>query len=74
MSSSPFGCFDQKAVAMLAGIFMMRLEAAARGLKETVSSSTSRFVPFNPNRQFTFKQRPDRSLEAVREERPLRIV
>ena len=59
---------------MLAEIFMMRLEAAARGLKETVPSSISRLIPFNANRQFTFKRRPDRPLEAVREERPLRIV
>ena len=59
---------------MLAEIFMMRLETAARGLKETVPSSASRFIPFNPNRQFAFKQRPDRPLEAVREERPLRMA
>ena len=69
-----FGCFDPKAVAMLAEIFMMRLEAAARALKETVPSSTSRFIPLNPNSQFTFKQSPDRPLDAVHEEPPLRIV
>ena len=59
---------------MLAEVFMMQLEAAARVLKETVPSSTSRFIPFNPNRQFTFKQRPERPLDAVLEEPYVRIV
>ncbi len=53
---------------MLAEIFMVRLEAAARALKETVPSSTSRFVSFIPNSQFTFKESRDRLSEAVREE------
>jgi hypothetical protein len=59
---------------MLAEIFMVRLEAAARALKETVPSSTSRFTPFAPNSQVTFKQSQDRPLEPVREELPLREV
>jgi hypothetical protein len=69
-----FGCLDLKVVAMLAEIFMVRLEAAARALKETVPSSTSRFIPFNPNSQFTFKQSPERPSEAVREAPPLRVI
>ena len=48
MGVSLFGFFDQKVVAMLAEIFMIRLEAAARALNETVPSSTSRFIPFTP--------------------------
>jgi hypothetical protein len=59
---------------MLAEIFMVRLEAAARALRETVPSSTSRFLPFAPNSQFTFKPITDRVLEGVREEPPLRLV
>jgi hypothetical protein len=51
---------------MLAEIFMVRLEAAARALKETVPSSTSRFIPLTPNSQFSFKEH--RLPEAVREE------
>ena len=62
-----FGCFDPRVVAMLAEIFMMRLEVAARALKEAVPSSTSRFIPLAPNNQFTFKPSPYRPLEAVRE-------
>jgi hypothetical protein len=66
--TSLFGCFDPKVVAMLAEIFMVRLEVAARGLKETVPSSTSRFIPFAPNSQFTFKPSSDGLPEALREE------
>jgi hypothetical protein len=50
---------------------MVRLEAAARALKETLPSSTSRFVSFTPNSQFTFKK--NRLSEAVREERTVRL-
>jgi hypothetical protein len=63
-----FGCLDPRVVAMLAEIFMVRLEAAARALQETVPSSTSRFVSFTPNSQFTFKESRDWLSEAVREE------
>jgi hypothetical protein len=51
---------------MLAEIFMLRLEAAARVLKETLPSSTSHIVSFNSDSQFTFKE--NRLSEAVREE------
>ena len=52
---------------MLAEIFMVRLEAAARASKETVPSSTSRFVPFTPNSQSKFKESLERPFEEVRE-------
>ena len=53
---------------MLAEIFMVRLEAAARALKETMASSTSRSICFTPNSQVTFKESRDRLSEAVGEE------
>ena len=56
---------------MLAEIFMTRLEAAARALQKPPPSSTSPFVPFNPEPKFTFKETSHRHAEAVREERPL---
>lgn len=47
---------------MLAEIFILRLETAARvqndfGLKEAASSKNPRFVPFTSNSQFTFTER-----------------
>jgi hypothetical protein len=55
-----FGCLDPRVVAMLAEIFMMRLEAAPRPPQEILPSSTSQFVPFNENGQFTFKEGKNR--------------
>ena len=55
----------QRVVAMLAEIFMMRLEAAARALQKPPPSSTSPFVPFNPEPKFTFKETSHRHAEAV---------
>jgi hypothetical protein len=52
---------------MLAEIFMVRLEAAARVPEEMAPSSNTRFVPFTPNRQLTFKQSRNRLAGAVRE-------
>jgi hypothetical protein len=37
---------------MLAEIFMVRLEAAARLQQETALVSSSPFIPFPPNNQF----------------------
>jgi hypothetical protein len=45
---------------MLAEIFMVRLEAAARLRQETASLSSSPFIPFTPNNQFLFKDRAAR--------------
>jgi hypothetical protein len=59
---------DPRVVTMLAEIFMVRLEAAARALQEAAVSSNSRFVAFSPHSQFTFKESRDRVSEAVREE------
>jgi hypothetical protein len=44
-------------VAMLAEIFIVRLEAAARLREQTASLSSSVFVPFTPNNQFAFKEK-----------------
>jgi hypothetical protein len=55
----------QMGVAMLAEIFIVRLEAAARALRDRVPPRTSRFVSFNPNSQVTFKVGRKRPLEAV---------
>jgi len=41
---------------MLAEIFILRLESAARRPKE--GPPKERFVPFSPNSRFTFKDRP----------------
>jgi hypothetical protein len=40
---------------MLAEIFMVRLEAATRLLKDSLPSSGSPFVSFAADKQFTFK-------------------
>ena len=45
----------KRVVAMLAEIFMVRLEAAARLQEQTATLSGSPFVPFTPNNQFLFK-------------------
>ena len=43
---------------MLAEIFMVRLEAAARLQQEPASLSSSSFVPFTANNHFLFKDVP----------------
>jgi len=53
---------------MLAEIFMVRLEAAARALLQPLPSSTSPFVPFNPEPKFTFKETSHGDAEAGRGE------
>jgi hypothetical protein len=57
---------------MLAEIFMVRLEAAARVLKEMARSSNSPFVAFNPHAQITFKESRDRLPEPANEKPSLR--
>jgi hypothetical protein len=52
---------------MLAEIFMVRLEAAARLQQETVSPSGSPFIPFTANNQFRFKDRIARPADRPRE-------
>jgi hypothetical protein len=52
---------------MLAEIFMLRLEATARAMRETVPSSTSQFVSLASNNQVTFKESRKPPSEVVRE-------
>ena len=52
---------------MLAEIFMVRLEAAARLQQEPASLSSSSFVPFTANNQFLFKDRTARPADRPRE-------
>ena len=54
-------------VAMLAEIFMVPLEAAARLQEQTTSQSSSPFTPFTPNNQFLFKDRTARPVDRNRE-------
>ena len=64
-----FACLDPRVVAMLAEIFMVRLEAAVRPVQEKLPSSVSPFVPFSPSAQLTFKRNEDRAPEGAREKR-----
>ena len=43
-----FDWLETKAAKMLAEIFMVRLEAAARVSQEAMLASNSKFVPFDP--------------------------
>ena len=52
---------------MLAEISMLRLEATARALRETVPSSTSQFVSLASKNQVSFKENRKRPSEAVHE-------
>jgi hypothetical protein len=54
-------------VAMLAEIFMLRIEAAARLQEQTASLSSSPFVPFTDIQQFEFKDRTVRADDRRRE-------
>jgi hypothetical protein len=69
-----FGCLDPRVVAMLAEIFMLRLEATARLMDKTLPSSTSPFVPFSPKPQFAPKEIGHAPTEAKMEERSLPLV
>jgi hypothetical protein len=52
---------------MLAEIFIVQLEAAARTSQETSPRSTSRFVPFVQGSQSGFKDTGDRRVEPARD-------
>jgi hypothetical protein len=69
-----FGCLNPRVVAMLAEIFMLRLEATARLMDKTLPSSISPFVPVRPEPQFTAKEIEQRPAEAKLEERSLPLV
>ena len=66
---SLLACLDPRVVAMLAEIFMVRLEAAVRPVQEKLPSSVSPFVPFSPSAQLTFKRNEDGAPEGAREKR-----
>jgi hypothetical protein len=55
---------------MLAEIFMVRLEAAARASEENAAQSKSRFAPFADSGQFVFKDSRGQVVEPVREKVP----
>ena len=58
----------KKVVAMLAEIFMVRLEAAARLQEQTASLSSSPFVALAPSHQFLFKDNTARPVDRSRRE------
>jgi hypothetical protein len=72
--ASLFSCSEPKVVAMLSEIFMVRSEAKARSVEEVLPSSTSRFIPFSPRTQFTFKNTDPKVAEAPREEPPVGVI
>ena len=59
---------------MLAEIFMLRLETAARLLREILPSSTSTFVPFSPETQIAPEEIGHAPTEATMEEPRLPLV
>jgi hypothetical protein len=61
-------------VAMLAEIFMLRLEAERRLAQDVLPSSASHQMPFSPKRQFAFKETNREGAEAPSEEPPVRLV
>jgi hypothetical protein len=69
-----FGCLDPRVVAMLAEIFMMRLEAEARLVQEVLPSSASGFIPFNPESQVVFKEADLKGDEAAKQDWPVRLI
>jgi hypothetical protein len=65
---------DQRVVAMLAEIFMVKAEAEARLVDEVLPSSRSRFIPLSPCSQFDFKETDPEGAEALNEDRPTTVV
>ena len=57
----------RKVLAMLTEIFMLRLETAARVIREMLPSSESRFVPFKRVIHFSYKDGCRGSAETARE-------
>jgi hypothetical protein len=56
---------------MLAEIFMVQLEAAARASQATTLQSNSHFVPFATSSQFAFKGSSDRFAEPAPAKAPI---
>jgi hypothetical protein len=65
---SLFGCFDPKVVAMLAEIFMLRLEAERLRVQEVLPSSASSFVPFEATNNLVVKKAEHKAAETQSEE------
>jgi hypothetical protein len=65
---SLFGCFDPKVVAMLAEIFMLRLEAERLRVQEVLPSSASSFVPFKATNNLVVKKAEHKAAETQSEE------
>jgi hypothetical protein len=59
-----------RVVTMLAEIFMVRLEAAARASEEKAALRNSRFVTFADRSQFVFKDSREQVVEPLREKAP----
>ena len=66
--------FDAKVVAMLAEIFIVRLEAEARLAEEVLPSRTSRFIPFSLKRKFGYKETAPKLTEATSKVPRVRVV
>jgi hypothetical protein len=65
---SLFGCFDPKVVAMLAEIFMLRLEAERLRVQEVLPSSASSFVPLKATNNLVVKKAEHKAAETQSEE------
>ena len=74
LSKSAVRLFDPKVVAMLAEIFMVRLEAEARLVEEVLPLRRSRFIPFSLTRQFGSKETEPKAAEAPSKVPLLRLV
>jgi hypothetical protein len=72
--TSLFGRFNPKVVAMLAEIFMLRLEAERRLAQGVQPLSASRQILFSPKSKFAFKETNQEGAEARSEEPPARLV
>jgi hypothetical protein len=59
-------------ITILAEIFMVRLEAAARASREKAGQSNSRFVPFADSSQFIFRDGREQMVETAPEKVPAR--
>jgi hypothetical protein len=66
--ASLFGCFDPKVVAMLAEIFMLRLEAERLRVQEVLPSSASSFVPFKATNNLVVKKAEHKAADTQIEE------
>jgi hypothetical protein len=68
-----FDWLNVQGITMLAEIFMVRLEAAARASQdsqEKAGQSNSRFVPFADGSQSIFKDSGEQVVEPMREKVP----